>query len=66
VTKELLRAKALLHADGHLEVEITPLAFDEHQARRLANGIAELIMKLFGDELAEDSRAANLDSITTH
>jgi hypothetical protein len=53
--KSLMEAKAFLHDDGQLEVEVTPFVFDERQTRQLANAMAELIMRMLGEEMSGDS-----------
>ena len=60
--KALMKAKAVLHDDGQLEVEVTPFVFDERQTRQLANAMAELIMEILGEEMPE----ASPDPFTTH
>jgi hypothetical protein len=53
--KSLMEAKAFLHDDGQLEVEVTPFVFDERQTRQLANAMAELIMRMLDQDLSGDS-----------
>jgi hypothetical protein len=60
--KALMEAKAVLHDDGQLEVEVTPFVFDERQTRQLANAMAELIMEMLGEEMPK----ASLDPFGTH
>jgi hypothetical protein len=52
--KSLMEAKAVLHDDGQLEVEVTPFVFDERQTRQLANAMAELIMKMLDEEMSNN------------
>ena len=49
--KALMEAKAVLHDDGQLEVEVTPFVFDERQTRQLANALAELIIGMLDEEI---------------
>jgi hypothetical protein len=53
--KSLMEAKAFLHDDGQLEVEVKPFVFDERQTRQLANAMAELIMRMLDEEMSSDS-----------
>jgi hypothetical protein len=64
--KALMEAKAFLHEDGQLEVEVTPFVFDEDQTRRLANAVAELLMNMLADEMPADVPLPTSGLITTH
>ena len=63
--KTLMRAKAVLHDDGQLEVEVTPFVFDEGQTRQLANAMAELIMQMLGEDIPSKFDLSP-DELTTH
>jgi hypothetical protein len=63
--KKLMQAKAVLHDDGQLEVEVTPFVFDERQTRQLANAMAELIMQMLGEDIPSKF-ALSPDEVTTH
>jgi hypothetical protein len=65
--KPLMEANAILHDDGQLEVTVTPFVFDERQGRELANAIACLLMRTFGDNLPADwTRLPSHFKFTTH